>query len=395
MDRAILHLDLDSFFVSVERLKNSKLVGVPLIIGGSSNRGVVASCSYETRAFGVRSAMPMRLAKRLCPDAVIISGDMESYSKHSQLVTNVIAERAPVYEKASIDEFYLDLSGMDRFFGSYKWAKEMRQRIIKETGLPISMAMAVNKLVSKMGTGEAKPNGQLEIPTGTEKPFIAPMPVGKIPMVGEKTATALSNMGVKTIKTLREVPKVLLEREFGKNGLVLADKANAIDETPVEPYHEQKSLSAERTFHEDTTDVKFLHSVLSKLTEGLAFDLRKLGRLTACVTVKIRYTDFNTMTRQKSLSYTANDTQLLQTAREIFNLLYDRRQLIRLIGVRFSHLVQGSPQISLFDDTQEAVSLCLAMDKIRNKYGSKAVLRAVGMNSKRLLTDSIGLEQKA
>jgi DNA polymerase IV len=284
---------------------------------------------------------------------------------------------------------------MDRFFGSYKWAKEMRQRIIKETGLPISMAMAVNKLVSKMGTGEAKPNGQLEIPTGTEKPFIAPMPVGKIPMVGEKTATALSNMGVKTIKTLREVPKVLLEREFGKNGLVLADKANAIDETPVEPYHEQKSLSAERTFHEDTTDVKFLHSVLSKLTEGLAFDLRKLGRLTACVTVKIRYTDFNTMTRQKSLSYTANDTQLLQTAREIFNLLYDRRQLIRLIGVRFSHLVQGSPQISLFDDTQEAVSLCLAMDKIRNKYGSKAVLRAVGMNSKRLLTDSIGLEQKA
>jgi len=249
---------------------------------------------------------------------------------------------------------------------------------MKETGLPISMALAVNKLVSKMGTGEAKPNGQLEVLAGTEKPFIAPMPVGKIPMVGEKTAAQLFSMGVKTIKTLRDVPPKLLEVEFGKNGIALWNKANAIDETPVEPYHEQKSLSAERTFQEDTTDVQFLHAVLVKLTEDLAFELRKMGKLTACITVKIRYSDFNTVTMQRRLPYTANDNVLMDMAKELLGKLYDRRLLIRLIGIRFSHLVQGSPQIHLFEDTAEAVNLCLAMDKIRKKYGQKAVMKAEG-----------------
>lgn len=380
--RSILHLDLDSFFVSVERLKNPHLVGKPLIIGGSSNRGVVASCSYETRAFGVHSAMPMRLAKRLCPDAIVISGDMESYSKHSNLVTDVIKDQSPSYEKSSIDEFYLDLTGMDRFFGCYKWATELRSKITKETGLPNSMALSVNKLVSKMGTSEAKPNGQKEIPIGTERSFIAPMSVKKIPMVGDKTATQLYSMGVKTISTLREVPPKLLEREFGKNGLVLWNKANAIDETPVEPYHEQKSMSAERTFHEDTTDVQFLKAKISNMTESLAFDLRKMQKLTACITVKIRYSDFQTFTVQKHLHYTANDQVLISVVKELFDKLYDRRVLVRLIGVRFSNLVQGSQQIALFDDTEENVKLCQAMDKIRHKFGNDSVLRAVGMDVK-------------
>jgi DNA polymerase IV len=379
MTRSILHLDLDSFFVSVERLKNPKLKGIPLIIGGSSNRGVVASCSYETRAFGVHSAMPMRLAKRLCPDAVVISGDMENYSVHSNLVTEVIKDRSPCYEKSSIDEFYLDLTGMDRFFGCYDWAKELRQKIIKDTGLPISMALSVNKLISKIGTGEAKPNGQREIAAGTERNFIAPMSIKKIPMVGEKTANQLYSMGVKTIKTLREVPPKLLEREFGKNGTILWNKANAIDETPVEPYHEQKSLSTERTFFEDTTDVQFLKAKLVHMTESLAFDLRKMQKLTACVTVKLRYSDFQTFTIQKHVHYTANDQMLLQVVKELFDRLYDRRVLVRMVGIRFSNLVQGSPQIALFDDTVENVSLCQAMDKIRNKFGNEAVQRAIGL----------------
>lgn len=379
MTRSILHLDLDSFFVSVERLKNPKLNGIPLIIGGSSNRGVVASCSYETRAFGVHSAMPMRLAKRLCPDAVVISGDMENYSVHSNLVTEVIKDLSPSYEKSSIDEFYLDLTGMDKFFGCYSWAKELRQKIIKDTGLPISMALSVNKLISKMGTGVAKPNGQKEIAAGTERNFIAPMSVKKIPMVGEKTATQLYSMGVKTIKTLREVPPKLLTREFGKNGTILWNKANAIDETPVEPYHEQKSLSTERTFFEDTTDVQFLRAKLVHMTESLAFDLRKMQKLTACVTVKIRYSDFQTFTIQKHVHYTANDQMLLQVVKELFDRLYDRRVLVRMVGIRFSNLVQGSPQIALFDDTVENVSLCQAMDKIRNKFGNEAVQRAIGL----------------
>lgn len=378
MTRAILHLDLDSFFVSVERIKNPQLVGKPLIIGGSSSRGVVASCSYETRAFGVHSAMPMRLAKRLCPDALVISGDMESYSKHSNLVTEVIKEHSPSYEKSSIDEFYMDLTGMDKFFGCYKWATELRSKILKETGLPNSMALSVNKLVSKMGTGEAKPNGQMQILAGDERTFIEPMSVKKIPMVGEKTASQLFSMGVKTIKTLREVPPKLLEVEFGKSGLVLWNKANAIDDTPVEPYQEQKSLSTERTFFEDTTDVRFLNTKLMNMVEGLAFDLRKMHKLTACVTVKIRYSDFQTFTAQKHVHYTANDQVLMRVVRELFDKLYERRVLIRLVGIRFSHLVQGSQQIALFDDTEESVSLCQAMDKIRHKFGHEAVQRVVG-----------------
>lgn len=379
MNRAILHMDLDSFFVSVERLKNAKLHGRPLIIGGSSNRGVVASCSYETRKFGVRSAMPMRLALRLCPDAIVLKGDMESYSKYSHLVTDIIADKSPTYEKSSIDEFYVDLTGMDRFHGSYKWATTLRQTIMNETGLPISMAMAANKLVSKIGTGEAKPNGQIEIENGTEREYIAPMPVSKLPGVGENMAPKLKAMGVQTIRTLREIPPKLLEIQFGKHGLSLWEKANALDNSPVEGYHEQKSLSTERTFHEDTTDVHFLRSLMAKLTEGLAFDLRQMQKLTACLTVKIRYSDFNTYTLQKRMPYTANDQVLLQTAQELFLKLYDKRLLVRLIGVRFSNLVQGNHQIHLFEDTQDMVNLCQAMDKIRGKYGMEAVQRAVGV----------------
>ena len=376
MSRTILHMDLDSFFVEVERIKNPKFKNRPLIIGGSSRRGVVASCSYETRRFGVHSAMPMRLALRLCPDAIVIKGDMESYSHYSHTVTDIIADNVPAYEKSSIDEFYVDLTGMDRFHGSYKWAVELRRKIMDNTGLPISMAMSVNKLVSKIGTGEAKPNGQNEIPAGTERGFIAPLSVSKIPGVGDSTAPILKSMGVSTIKTLREIPPKLLEIRFGKNGLALWQKANAMDDSPVEPFHEQKSLSTERTFHEDTTDMKFLESLIAKMTEGLAFDLRKMLKLTACVTVKIRYSDFNTFTLQKRMPYTANDQVLLQTAKELFRKLYDRRLLVRLVGIRFSHLVQGNHQIHLFEDTSEMVNLCQAMDKIRNKYGLEAVQRA-------------------
>jgi DNA polymerase-4 len=375
--RAVLHMDLDSFFVSVERLKNPDFVGKPLIVGGSSSRGVVASCSYETRKFGVHSAMPMRLAKRLCPDAIVISGDMESYSNFSNQVTEIIEKNSPLYEKRSIDEFYVDLTGMERFFGCYKWSSDIRQKIMKETGLPISFGLSVNKLVSKMGTSKAKPNGQLQIPSGTERDFIAPMAIQKIPGVGEETAAHLSRMGVKTIKTLREVPVELLIKEFGKNGKLIWEKANAIDDSPVEAYDEQKSVSTESTFHADTTDMNFLKAVLVKQCEELAFDLRKTGRLTGCITVKVRYSDFNTNTQQKKITLTANDQTLINLAKQIFEKLYDKRMLVRMVGVRLSHLVHGSPQISLFEDTAESVRLYEAMDKIKSKYGAVAIKRAV------------------
>ncbi len=375
-ERAVLHMDLDSFFASVEVLKNSELKGKPLIIGGTSNRGVVSSCSYEARRFGVHSAMPMKMALQLCPNATVLRGDMDSYSYYSNMVTDVIAEEAPVYEKASVDEFYLDLTGMDRFFGCFKWSGELRQRIIHETGLPISFGLSVNKLISKIGTGEGKPNGTKEIKRGVEKQFIAPLPVKKIPGVGKKTYKKLSFMGVRSIKVLSEIPTRLLEREFGKHGRQLSEKANAIDNTPIIPYSESKSISKERTFMEDTLDLRMIRNMLIDMCDKLSFELRASNRLTSVITVKIRYADFNTFTKQSRISYTAQDNALGKYALQLFDKVYERRQLIRLIGVKFSGLVHGSYQISLFDDSVERIRLLQEMDGIRKRFGPDVIGRA-------------------
>ena len=372
-DRAVLHLDLDCFFVSVECLKNSSFKGKPLIIGGTSRRGVVASCSYEARRFGVHSAMPMKMALRLCPDALVIKGDGDSYSYYSKLVTEIIAEDAPLLEKASVDEFYIDMTGMDRFFGCLSWSKELRHRIIKESGLPISFGLSVNKLVSKVSAGEGKPNGETEVPRGTEKAFLSPLPVRKIPGVGKETHKKLSFMGVRHVKTLSQIPVRLLEREFGKFGKNLWEKANAIDSTPVIPYSEKKSISKERTFMEDTLDLQMIRHKLMGLVDKLAYELRNTLKLTSCVTVKIRYADFNTYTKQRRIAYTANDSTLIRHTHELFDRLYDRRQLIRLIGVKFSGLVPGHYQISLFDDSIKAISLLEQRDRIRKRFGEDAI----------------------
>ncbi len=380
MNRSIMHIDLDSFFVSVERLNNPKLVGKPVLVGGAGDRGVVASCSYEARSFGIYSAMPMRMARQLCPEAIIVKGDTEQYSKFSNDITDIIHESVPLYEKTSIDEFYIDLTGMDKFFGCYKMAGELRQRIMKETHLPISFALSTNKTVAKVGTGEAKPNGQKEIPIGTEKSFLAPLSIKKIPMVGDKTYQLLRDMGIVWIRTMQEMPIELMEQVLGQNGTVIWKKANAIDNSPVEPYSERKSLSTERTFDQDTIDVKMLKSMLVGMTEKLAFQLRSEEQLTACVTVKIRYSDFNTYTMQVKIPYTSLDHVLMQRVEELFDKLYQKRMLIRLIGVRFSHLIQGSYQYNLFDDCTEQLQLYQVMDKLRKRYGNDAVVRAAGMN---------------
>lgn len=382
-DRAILHMDLDSFFVSVECLKNSDFKGKPLIIGGSSNRGVVASCSYEARKFGVHSAMPVKMALRLCPQAIVLRGDMDSYSKYSKLVTEVIAEDAPVYEKASIDEFYLDLTGMDKYFGCFKWSIELREQIMKETGLPISFGLSVNKLVSKVGTGEAKPNGTKQVIRGEEKPFLFPLSVKKIPGIGKETYKKLSFMGVRKIKTLSEVPPKLLEREFGKSGRKLWEKSHAIDNTPIVPYSEQKSMSKERTFTEDTLNISYIRNMMLKMVDDLSFDLRAANKLCSCVTVKIRYADFNTYTKQTHLYYTSNENVLATHVCELFDQLYERRQLIRLVGVKYSGLVEGNYQISLFDDTEQAISLLQEKDWIRQRFGSDKIMRASYMDQRK------------
>ncbi len=382
MQKTILHLDLDTFFVSVERRLDSRLKNKPILVGGLTDRGVVAACSYETRGFGIHSGMPMKMARELCPEATVIKGNAGTYSKHSDEVTEIIKEEVPLFEKSSIDEFYADLSGMDRFFGCYKYALELRHRIIRETGLPISFGMSVNKVVSKVATNEAKPNNQLKVDFGYEKTFLAPLSIKKIPMVGDKTYQTLRNLGLRKIRTIQEMPVDLMQRVLGKNGIVIWKRSNGVDNTPVIPFCERKSISNERTFDRDTIDVTKLKGILIAMTENLAFQLRRGEKLTACIAVKIRYSDFNTYSKQIRIPYTSADHILIPKILELFRMLYNRRLLVRLIGVKFSHLVPGNYQIDLFDDTEEALNLYAAMDHIRERFGDKSILRASGMGAR-------------
>ena len=375
MNHAIAHMDLDAFFVSCARLQNSNLKGIPLIIGGGE-RGVVASCSYEARYFGVRSAMPIQMALKLCPDAKVVKGDYEMFSKLSHDVTEIIQQRVPVMEKASIDEFYLDLTGMDKFFGCYQWTQEIASQVTKETGLPISFALSVNKTVSKIGTGESKPSGKLEINKSQIKPFLNPLSIRKIPMVGEATFRLLSRIGIRTIKTLSEMPVLALQQMIGKNGTELWRKANGIDETPVIPYSERKSISKEHTFSDDTMDVFAIRSLISGIAEELAYQLRKEKWLTSTVVIKIRYANFDTETKQCKVAYTAADHTLSRIAQDLFNKIYTRRMRLRLVGLRFTGLVHGSHQMNLFEDTEELMNLYQTMDRIKNRFGADAVRRA-------------------
>lgn len=380
-NQAILHMDLDAFFVSVEILKDSSLRGKPVIVGGHSGRSVVASCSYEARRFGVHSAMPMKMALRLCPQAVVRKGDMDHYSAHSNLITEIIADAAPCFEQSSIDEFYLDLTGMDRYFGAWKWSQELTQKIMAESGLPISIGLSVNKLVSKVSVNVDKPRATKVVAPGRERAFFNPLSVRQLPGVGRKTYKKLSFMGVRKIKTLAEIPPTLLENEFGKIGHSLWRKANALDDSKVTPYSERKSISEEHTFEIDTIEIVQLKKRLTKMVTRLAFKLRQKQKLTSIVTVKIRYTDFDTHTKQKRIAYSANDRTLLTTTLDLFETLFERRQLIRLIGVKFSGLTGGHYQVDLFEDTTTEINLLTAMDKIRTKFGANAIMPASILNT--------------
>jgi DNA polymerase-4 len=383
MERSIVHIDMNTFFVSCERLTNSELNGIPLIIGGGE-RGVVASCSYEARRFGVRSAMPIHMAMKLCPQAKIMKGDMQLYSRLSHDITEIIQEKAPVVEKASIDEFYLDITGMDKFHGSYKWTSELAQSIVRETGLPLTSALSINKTVSKIGTGEGKQKQQqnLEIPEHLVQAFLNPLSVQKIPMVGDKTFQLLSRIGIRTIETLSKMPAEALQKMIGKNGLEIWKKANGIDNSPVEPYRERKSLSTQETFPEDTIDIRMVKRILLGMVEKLAYQLRSEGWLASTVSVKIRYANFDTEPKQCRIQYTSADHILTETAVNLFDKLYQRRMRIRLIGVTFSGLVRGTYQIDIFQDTEEMLSLYQAMDRMKTRYGFDAVMRCAGASFK-------------
>lgn len=373
MERSIAHLDMDTFFVSVERLINPRLTGKPVIVGGSSDRGVVAGCSYEARAFGVHSGMPVKMARQLCSEAVTIRGDMEQYTKYSGMVTDIITEAAPLCEKASIDEHYIDITGLDHFFGCQKWSTELRLRIIRETGLPVSLGLSVNKTVSKIATGEAKPNGMRNVPTPVVQPFLNPLSIRKIPMLGPQSYKLLRSMGIITIGTLSSIPPEMMERVLGQNGISIWKKANGIDPSPVQPWSAQKSMSSERTFEQDTTDVLQLERCIIRMTEELAFELRTRQKMTSCVTVKIRYSNFDTHTLQKMIPYTSFDHTLKEVSKALFRQLYNRRMLIRLVGVKMSRLISGTYQMDLFEDAPEMIRLYQSLDTIRQKFGKHAI----------------------
>lgn len=374
--KSIIHLDLDTFFVSVERLLDTRLQGKPVLVGGLSERGVVAAASYETRKFGVHSGMAMKVARQLCPQAILIRGNASTYTKYSHVVTEIIRSKVPSFEKASVDEFYADLTGMDRFFGIQKFASELRQTIIKESGLPISFGLSQNKVVSKIATGEAKPNNEITIAMGTEKPFLAPLSIRKIPMVGNKTFQTLTGLGIQKIENIQQMPVEMLESVFGKNGRIIWQRANGIDNSPIVPFHERKSISSERTFQQDTIDMVRLHSSLLAMAENLAYHLRNGNKLTSCVSVKIRYSDYQTHTKQTKIPYTSADHILIPKILDLFKQLYNRRMLIRLIGVKYTGLVSGNYQINLFDDSEEMLNLYSSLDKIRKRFGAHSVIKA-------------------
>lgn len=376
MQRTIIHFDLDTFFVSCERRLDSSLIGKPVIVGGTGDRGVVSASSYEARTYGVHSAMPMKLARQLCPNAIYIRGNAGTYSKMSKEVTQILQEELPILEKASVDEFYGDLTGMDKFFGCFKYSKELRQRIMKETGLPISFGMSPNKTVSKVATGEAKPNNEMKIEAGLEKQFLAPLSIKKIPSVGQKTFVQFCNLGIRNVHLVQQMPVEMMESVFGKNGRTIWERCNGIDNSPIIQYHERKSISSERTYGQDTTDIVKLKTTITAMAENLSFQLRRGHKLTSVVTVKVRYSDFQTYSKQMRIPYTAADHILIPKALELFNKLHNRRMLIRLVGVRFGGLTEGYYQMDLFENTTKTVNLYKAMDNLRSRYGDHSVRRA-------------------
>ena len=373
--RTIAHFDLDSFFVSVEVLNDPSLKGKPVIVGGSE-RGVVAACSYEARKFGIHSAMPSSKAKQLCPQAIFIKGHYQDYSKYSRWVTNIIASKAPLFEKASVDEFYLDLTGMEKFFNPLQWTIDLRQQIIEETKLPISFGLASNKMLAKMATNQAKPNGFLQIPFGKEKEFLAPMPVDNIPGVGEQTNLILRSMGINTIQQIGETGIDVLEEKLGKWGTDLWNKSQGIHNGIVAPYHEAKSISSENTFEENKTDMLFIKKELVRLTEKICFELRQDGKVAGCVAVKIRYPDFETTSRQTTIPYTGADDEIIPVVKGLFQKLYKKGEPIRLLGVRLSELTNDAVQTNLFSDTERKTDLYKAIDGVKNRFGKSFVKRA-------------------
>jgi DNA polymerase-4 len=373
--RIIAHFDLDSFFVSVEVINNPQLKGKPVIVGGQ-DRGVVSACSYEARKFGIHSAMPVQKARQLCPQAIFLKGNYAAYGNYSRWVTDIIKAEAPLFEKASVDEFYIDLTGMDKFFNPFEWTITLRNSIIEKTGLPISFGLSANKMMAKIATNLAKPNGYLHIPYGTEKEFLAPLKIGEIPGVGLQTEKLLNSYGISTIQNAFETGKIELENILGKWGADLWEKSQGLHFSKVQPYHEAKSISSENTFDENITDVKFLNAELVRLTEKVCFELRQDGKLAGCVAIKVRFPSFETFTRQATIDPSHADDAFIPVVKELFKRFYKKSEPVRLLGVKLSSFTNNATQANLFDSTKSKGELYKAIDEVKKKFGKYSLKRA-------------------
>ncbi|RTL48114.1 MAG: DNA polymerase IV [Sphingobacteriales bacterium] len=371
--RYIAHFDLDSFFVSVEVIKNPALQHRPVLVGGSSERGVVAACSYAARKFGIHSAMPMKRALQLCPHAIVLPGSYKDYTRFSNRVTDIIAHAAPAFQKASIDEFYIDLTGMDVFFNPLQWTIDLRQQIMAATGLPISFGLASTKLIAKIATDEAKPNGYLFVQPGKEIDFLAPLPIQKIPGVGKHTLPVLQQMGIHTIQDILQFTPQHLEQKLGKWGQTLHSIATGSYDMPLENSHETKSISTEQTFAANTTERVFLEQKLVQMTEKVAYELRQEGLFTACIAIKIRYADFTTTSKQATIPLTFCDDELIPVAQQLLQQLLKPHQPVRLLGVRLSALSKHGQVPDLFNQINTKANLYKAIDAVKNKYGTFAL----------------------
>lgn len=379
--RTILHIDMDAFFVSVEQVRDPSLKGKPVIVGGDPDgRGVVAAASYEARKYGIHSAMPVSRAKRLCPHAVFLRGSHGRYSEFSARIFEILDHYSPLVEPMSLDEAYVDLTGCGRLHGpTTETAVRMHDAIKSQVGINASVGMAANKLMAKIASGMAKPNGLLRILPGHEAVFLAPLPIGRIPGIGPKSGEEFKRMGIQTVRDLAALPLELLEEVYGEWGHRLYQKARGVCQSPVLKRDDTRSISRETTLEEDSTDPAFLESTLSWLVEKAASQLREEGLRARCVSLKLRDSNFKTVTRSHTLNEAAcEDHVIFDTVVGLFRKLFTRRTRVRLIGVALTSLTSGVPlQMELFEnlDAKQWQKLYQGIDLIRDKYGFRSILR--------------------
>jgi len=384
-----MHIDLDAFFVSVEQASNPELRGKPVVVGGKpGSRGVVATASYEARAFGLHSAMPISTAVRLCPQAIFIEGNYYHYAEVSKKFMAILADFSPFLEPMGLDEAYMDVTGFESLHGSIRqMALKIKQRVKDELGIVASIGIATCKVVAKVASDESKPDGLIEVPPGGEGAFLAPLPIRKLPGVGKKTEQVLNGIGIRIIGQVARMPLPALKNRFGAFGDMLYRHANGLDNSPVTPPGEAKSISRETTFEENTHDITFLAATLHYQAERVGADLRALGRQAKCISIKVRFADFTTITRQCTLPQpTALDQTIFQTGKELLDKAQAPNRLaIRLIGIGVSSLIEPGNQLSMMDGTERRLeNLNCAVDRIRDKYGFTAIQTGRTMQLKSL-----------